>query len=207
MSVSFPDSDPIREYTPEETEQLTRQLVDLTTQLHEGAFSSEPLRPELVHMLHRQLFAGVRSHAGRPRTAQRGAEHLAFGPNRSVHRSKVEAEMTDLFKSLLRSVLSLEDNLDSEGYEGGAIYVATWAHAEVVRIHPFEDGNGRASRSLMNTLLVRLGMNPIAVECVKDEYNESLNHYFRTKDLDPLKDLMIRLYANALEEDADPESC
>lgn len=73
------------------------------------------------------------------------------------------------------------------------MHVAVWAHAEVVRIHPFLDGNGRSSRLLMNAILVRLGLRPIAVEAVKHEYNEALNHYFRERELERLVDLMLRL--------------
>jgi Fic family protein len=63
----------------------------------------------------------------------------------------------------------------------------------VVRIHPFLDGNGRSSRLLMNAVLVGLGLSPIAVESVKQEYNEALNRYFRSKDLQTLIDLMLQL--------------
>ena len=45
----------------------------------------------------------------------------------------------------------------------------------------------------MNTVLVGLGLPPIAVEAVKQEYNEALNHYFRSKDLGILVDLMLQL--------------
>jgi Fic family protein len=37
------------------------------------------------------------------------------------------------------------------------------AHRELVSIHPFEDGNGRAGRLLMNLVLIRGGYPPVAV--------------------------------------------
>lgn len=39
-----------------------------------------------------------------------------------------------------------------------------------------------------------LGLLPIPIEAVKQEYTAALNLYFRAKDLDPLVDLLIRLY-------------
>ena len=45
----------------------------------------------------------------------------------------------------------------------------------------------------MNAILEGLDLSPIAVEAIKQEYNESLNHYFRTKDLQVLLDLILRL--------------
>lgn len=50
-----------------------------------------------------------------------------------------------------------------------------------------------ASRLLMNAVLVGLGLLPIVVEAVKQEYNEALNHYFRSRDLQILVDLMLQL--------------
>jgi hypothetical protein len=43
----------------------------------------------------------------------------------------------------------------------------------------------------MNAVLVGLGLPPIAVEAVKQEYNEALNHYFRTGELQLLTDLLL----------------
>jgi len=37
------------------------------------------------------------------------------------------------------------------------------AHRELVAIHPFNDGNGRTARLLMNLLLIRAGYPPIAI--------------------------------------------
>jgi Fic family protein len=66
-------------------------------------------------------------------------------------------------------------------------------HAEAIRIHPFEDGNGRSTRALLNWILVRLGLRPIAFDIVKQEYLACLNHYYSTGDIQPLIDLCIRL--------------
>lgn len=45
----------------------------------------------------------------------------------------------------------------------------------------------------MNAVLVGLGLSPVAVEAVKQEYNAALNRYFRTKELGVLIDLMLQL--------------
>ncbi|HET6606974.1 MAG TPA: Fic family protein [Rhodopila sp.] len=37
------------------------------------------------------------------------------------------------------------------------------AHRRLVNIHPFNDGNGRAARLLMNLILIRGGYPPIAI--------------------------------------------
>jgi len=105
----------------------------------------------------------------------------------------VLSELERLFQMLDRSIQTFLANPDDPAYERGAVYVAVWAHAEVVRVHPFLDGNGRSSRLLMNAILVGLKLPPIAVEAVKQQYNEALNQYFRTKNLQVLVDLMLQL--------------
>jgi Fic family protein len=42
-------------------------------------------------------------------------------------------------------------------------------HADIIKVHPFEDGNGRTSRLVASWILVELGLRPIPVEAVKQE--------------------------------------
>jgi fido (protein-threonine AMPylation protein) len=183
--------DHVRKYTLAEEQQLALQLRTITEACHAG--SLWPISVDLLREVHRQLFAGVRDHAGRLRARAFADEYLTFGPNRSVHRDLVLRELEQVFNTLDRSIQSFAANAGDADYERGAVHVAVWAHAEVVRIHPFLDGNGRSSRLLMNAILVGLGLSPVAVEAVKQEYNEALNHYFRTKELQVLIDLVLQL--------------
>lgn len=43
------------------------------------------------------------------------------------------------------------------------IRYAALAHYKLVHIHPFTDGNGRTSRLLMNTILMRAGYPPVII--------------------------------------------
>lgn len=43
------------------------------------------------------------------------------------------------------------------------IKYAALAHYKLVHIHPFTDGNGRTSRLLMNTILMRSGYPPVII--------------------------------------------
>jgi Fic family protein len=50
--------------------------------------------------------------------------------------------------------------------DGKAIHpalAAAVAHYEFVRIHPFDDGNGRGARILMNIILIRSGYPPCVI--------------------------------------------
>ena len=72
---------------------------------------------------------------------------------------EVEAMMGELLEEYKR--------LDTEG-EVHAVALATWFHYEFIRIHPFDDGNGRMARILMNLILQRKGLVP-AIVLVKDK--------------------------------------
>ena len=192
--VGVPSGDPDRTYTLDEEAQLTRNLHALTTAVHAGKFSHIRVGIQLLEVLHRNLFATVRSHAGRCRSRDFGSEHLTFGPHRSMHRNEVLDSLTEVFRSFVSEAGRLWANPAAEGYDEAALHLALRLHADVIRIHPFEDGNGRTGRALMDLVLVQLGLRPIPMEVPKEEYIEVLNHYYRTHDLNPLQDLALRLY-------------
>jgi Fic family protein len=188
------DRDSVREYTEEAQHRLTDQLWSLTARVADGAFKGTPFSLALIQDFHRSLFDGVRGHAGRIRRPGFGSEHLIFGPQRSVHRDKVEGELAAVVTRVERDLRPLLGDGAAEDYEVRAIELAVWAHAEVIRIHPFEDGNGRTSRLCAGHLLVQCGLWSVPIEAVKQEYTTALNHYYKTREITPLVDLFIELY-------------
>ena len=109
-------------------------------------------------------------------------------------REQVPTDLQEVFKSTRRSIVSFDDNRADPDYERHAFHLAVWVHAEIVRIHPFEDGNGRSARAMMNWVLARLDLRPIAIEVPKQEYRDALNHYYQKGDLQVLLDLALALY-------------
>ena len=67
---------------------------------------------------------------------------------------------------------------DQEGKLHPAV-VAAIAHYNMVRIHPFDDGNGRGARILMNLILMTAGHIPAVIE---DENREDYLEAIRTAD-------------------------
>ncbi len=96
--LEIPEGDPVREYSDEEKLQLTRQLDALLLRVHAGEFSSRPVITELICELHREIFVGVRGHAGRPRAPGSGAEYLTFGPHRSAPHREVASKLKDALR-------------------------------------------------------------------------------------------------------------
>lgn len=189
--IEVPEVDPERIYSPEEEQRLTTQLAELTAEAHAGSFRRS-ITLTLVADLHARLFDGVRGHAGRHRRQGRGSERLVYGPHRSPHRDEVDGQLRTLFERVEHLQRRLDANSDQ--YELDVITLAVWTHAELVRIHPFEDGNGRTARLVATITLVLHGLRPVPVEAVKQEYTEALNVYYTRHDIEPLRDLYIRLY-------------
>lgn len=193
MAASLNEHGDHRDYTDAEKQRLTSNLVGVTGEIHSGQWNARPVSIDTLSELHEHLFRGVRDHAGRPRCKGWGAERLIFGPNRSHHRDDVVRALEKVFQEAQRSIRSLLDNPVAPKYELHAVYIAAWIHAKVIQIHPFEDGNGRSSRLLMDKVLVDLGMQPIPIEATKQEYTNLLNNYFRDDQIQPLVDLFLRL--------------
>ncbi len=183
--------DPERTFSETEKQRLTHSLFTLTMRVEEGAYATAHIAPSLLCALHRELFHGVRDHAGMLRAPGVGSEYLTYGPHRSVHRDDVPRDLDRVLGRANQMVESFTGQNDDAAYEEKALHVATWTHAEVIRIHPFEDGNGRASRLMMGLILQRLGMPQIPIEACRDEYIAALDRYYTHKDIQPLLDLLL----------------
>jgi Fic family protein len=63
-----------------------------------------------------------------------------------------------------------------ENAEESPVILAAEFHYRLVRIHPFDDGNGRVCRLLMNYILMRAGLPPIVIKSAdKERYITALN--------------------------------
>lgn len=81
------------------------------------------------------------------------------------------------------------------------IELAAWTHAEFVRIHPFEDGNGRTARLIMNYQLMAHGFLPISVDAAKRlDYYNALEEYAVKNDLTPFADFVAEAEEKRLDE-------
>ena len=189
--IEFPD-DTTNDYTTEEERVLTEHLTAVTTDIHSGRIRNRRLDLALVCDLHAAIFAEVRGHAGRHRRKGRGSEWVVFGPFRSAGRAEVDAALTELCGRIQREEAALDALATS--FELDLLALAVKAHADFIRIHPFEDGNGRVGRLIAGHLLARNGLHPVPIEAVKQEYTEALNRYYTAGDLGPILDLYIALY-------------
>ena len=74
------------------------------------------------------------------------------------------------------------------------IIIAATVHYRFVRIHPFDDGNGRMARLLMNLILIRHGYTVAIVPIdQRDRYLQELERADRTEDL-AQRDLAVDVF-------------
>lgn len=77
--------------------------------------------------------------------------------------------------ALMKDLLQWYNEAEAEG-ELSPIELAALFHYRYIRIHPFEDGNGRVSRLIVNYILYRHGYPMIVVKSAdKDNYLTALN--------------------------------
>lgn len=81
------------------------------------------------------------------------------------------------------------------------IIQATLLHGELVKIHPFVDGNGRTSRLLMNLDLMNHGYNPVIIKKEdRLEYYEALDKAHTTGNYTDFVKLITRLEIEMLKK-------
>lgn len=111
-----------------------------------------------------------------------GAEHQP--PNHI----KVYMRMKQMFEDIKNMNLSLFD-------EG--IYL----HAQLNKIHPFLDGNGRVSRLVLNYYLIKAGFIPVSIPLdYREEYFKVLETFKVEKNIEPLKLFIIKLLNERYEK-------
>ncbi|KAF9775324.1 hypothetical protein IL306_006574 [Fusarium sp. DS 682] len=88
--------------------------------------------------------------------------------------NRVPAAMRDMIEAFV-SDTRLVDKLsaDEEGFRFRISFASKYCH-RFVNIHPFADGNGRMCRLILNTLLIRWGIGPVAIGVNQDDRREYL---------------------------------
>ncbi len=83
--------------------------------------------------------------------------------------------------------------------------VAWWLHGEIVRIHPFVNGNGRTSRICVNYLAFRYGLRPIPVGNMRRyDYFAANRLYLRERKTTAYEDLFGPMMRPSLERTPSP---
>lgn len=133
-----------------------REHLDVTNQKEaiewiEGFIKEKRIITESdILALHKITLKGISDYwAGRYKTSQ---NRIVGSKLKTTSPYKVSSEMGNLIYNI---------NKNPEKYN--PIELAAFAHHELVKIHPFVDGNGRVARILCNLILMNKGYPPIII--------------------------------------------
>ncbi|WP_283138480.1 Fic family protein [Rhizohabitans arisaemae] len=111
--------------------------------------------------------------------------------------SRLEYTPPEHVQSQMESLLEFH----GETEDAHPVVRAAWIHHRFIRIHPFEDGNGRVARALTLLVLLRAGYAPLVVDrSQRASYIEALDAA-NDGDLGPLIRLFARLEIVALRSE------
>lgn len=162
------------------------QAVDLVEALAES--TDEPIRIWDINQIHRRLFEGNQEDS--PTGYRKGDAPIAGARFRTIDPVLIDFNMKELIGWLGPVSTSQRFN---------AIATASAAHIEFTQIHPFEDGNGRTARLVMNLILRRSGY-PIAIitRDHRQRYYDALDTADEAGDITPFMSLLIEIFSDGL---------
>ena len=147
----------------------------------------------IVEGLHSALFQGLFPYfAGRLRgeAPRYLPSNVDFGNRKATRYEDVPLECQTLFlrlEALIRQLDQLEQTMGRPDFEEEVLKVACYAHCEVIRIHPFRNGNGRAC---INYFARRYGMLPVPFERPKGNYLDANRSWMDRQRIEHMMDVI-----------------
>lgn len=163
-----------------------KNLAKITTELLKS--SHERLTNGLIISLHKLLLTGIDDDiAGRYRS---GKEWVRIGAHIGANPTFVPGLVSELVENYHR---------DTEMFFLDKI---AYFHAEFETIHPFNDGNGRIGRVLINQQLASLGLPPIIIQnkSKRTDYYPLFDEYRRSNKYDGFTNLFAYLLMESLHK-------
>jgi Fic family protein len=89
---------------------------------------------------------------------------------------------------------------DLDNFKGTTIQRACFAHAQIFKIYPFLEGNGRLARLVLNYILLYDGYMPVSIPLAeKENYLNHIDTFKEEKDLSPFVGFIQKLLLEAYE--------
>ena len=149
--------------------------------------TKDHLSLNLIKELHKIVFKNSKPFAGKFR--EPGIEVAvvdSFG--RIVHRGAPQKKIVSLLKELVNWY-----NKNKSKYH--PIVLAAVVHNQLENMHPFQDGNGRVGRLLLNNILLKHKLPPVNIELKnRPEYYKTLQAYENEGNLRPSVELILKEY-------------
>lgn len=149
--------------------------------------TKEHLSLGLLQKLHAIVFKNSKSFAGKFR--RNGVEVvIQAGRGNIVHRGAPSKQVVFLLQKLAEWYKKNKN-------EYSPLVLAAVVHNQFENIHPFQDGNGRVGRLLLNNMLLKHGLPPLNIELRnRSEYYKALQEYEHNHNIRPMLSLMLKEY-------------
>ncbi len=152
--------------------------------------TDKELSLSLMLKLHEMCFRGSKTFAGKLRTVE---VIIRDGRGNIVHQGIPSAEIERELDEL-----ALWYNENKEDMK--PLLLAAMLHNQFEYIHPFEDGNGRVGRLLLNYALLRRDYPPINILLEdRGEYYECLRLYSQENNLERTLEFLVSQYSKWLD--------
>ena len=153
--------------------------------------TKEDLSIDLLLKLHKICFEGSKEFAGKFREVNVVVRNFA---GQILHAGVPKEELNEYLKDFIEWY---EENI----HKFKPLVLAAILHNQFEHIHPFQDGNGRVGRLLLNFILLKNKYPPINIKLEdRQEYYQSLQSYSKKDDLKPTLKLLIKQYKKTLKE-------
>ncbi|MFH1432290.1 MAG: Fic family protein, partial [archaeon] len=149
--------------------------------------TDEHISLDLIKKLHEIVFKDSKPFAGNFR--EKGVEvAVVDGAGNVVHRGAPSENIIPLLDELVGWYNENRDRYTP-------IVLAAVVHNQFENVHPFQDGNGRVGRILLNNILIKHDLLPVNIEMKnRAEYYRVLQEYENNQNLGPTIELIIREY-------------
>jgi Fic family protein len=153
--------------------------------------TKEELSINLIKKLHKICFKGTKPFAGKIRDVE---VVIRDSTGRVVHAGVLVKELDNYLKEFIEWYGKNKNKFKP-------LVLAAIIHNQFEHIHPFQDGNGRVGRLLLNFILLKNNYPPININIEgRWEYYESLREYSKNQNLKPSVKFLINQYNKTLKE-------
>jgi Fic family protein len=149
--------------------------------------TDERISLELIKELHRIVFKNSKHFAGDFRA--KGVEVVvADALGHVVHRGAPSQQIESLLKEIVQWY-------NQNKTKCPPLVLAAVVHNQFEVVHPFQDGNGRVGRLLLNNILLKHNLPPLNIELKnRTQYYAALQAYEKEKNIRPTLELMLKEY-------------
>ncbi|MFW6233340.1 MAG: Fic family protein [Nanoarchaeota archaeon] len=153
--------------------------------------TNEDLSLNLLLKLHKLCFKGSKPFAGKFRDIN---VVIKNSKGEIIHSGVPKNELNKYLKDIIKWYKENKNNFKP-------LVLAAIIHNQFEYIHPFQDGNGRVGRLLLNFILIKNNYPPINIMLEnRQEYYHTLQEYQKNNKLKPTLEFLIKQYKKTMRE-------